>query len=179
MNKQSIKVYGVLGVAGLCLLLSAGASAEKPAKVDVCHAPPDNPENIQYIQVGSKGGALADHLAHGDWPVTEEVCDAIADNNCDGSPDPYADYVSCMAILGVGSYCMAGVCEPPDFSTPIGIITATIFRGGTPSGTDRGVESAAGNLVADAHRWATLSNGAEIAFMNPGGLRSDLTYPQS
>ncbi len=62
---------------------------------------------------------------------------------------------------------------------PLGTISADITRGGTPPGTDRGVESAAGNLVADAQAWATSANGAEIAFMNPGGVRSDLTYAQS
>jgi 5'-nucleotidase len=64
-------------------------------------------------------------------------------------------------------------------NTPIGSITADINRGGTPPGTDRGVESAAGNLVADAQLWATSSNGAEVAFMNPGGVRSELLYAQS
>ena len=64
-------------------------------------------------------------------------------------------------------------------STPIGTITEDILRGGTPPGSDRGVESAAGNLVADAQQWATSFNGAEIAFMNPGGVRSDLTFLQS
>lgn len=64
-------------------------------------------------------------------------------------------------------------------NTPVGTITADIIRGGTPPGSDRGVESPAGNLVADAQLWATSANGAEIAFMNPGGLRSDLTYAQS
>lgn len=58
----------------------------------------------------------------------------------------------------------------------IGTITEDILRGGNPPGSDRGVESAAGNLAADAQQWATSSNGAEIAFMNPGGVRSDLTY---
>lgn len=63
---------------------------------------------------------------------------------------------------------------------PVGTITADIVRGGTPPGSDRGVESAAGNLVADAQLWATqaLFN-ADIAFMNPGGVRSDLIYLQS
>ena len=64
-------------------------------------------------------------------------------------------------------------------STPVGTITETIFRGGDPPGSDRGVESAAGNLVADAQLWATSSNFADVAFMNPGGVRSDLIYPQS
>jgi 5'-nucleotidase len=63
-------------------------------------------------------------------------------------------------------------------NTPVGTITADINRGGV-GGSDRGVESAAGNLVADAQLWSTSSNGAQIAFMNPGGLRSDLTYAQS
>ena len=48
---------------------------------------------------------------------------------------------------------------------------------------NRGGESTLGNLVAEVHRWATssaTSGGAQIAFMNPGGLRADLTaatYP--
>ena len=63
--------------------------------------------------------------------------------------------------------------------TPIGTITEDITRGGTPTGSDRGVESAIGNLVADAQLWSTSSNGAVVAFMNPGGLRADLTFLQS
>ncbi|MDO8147475.1 bifunctional UDP-sugar hydrolase/5'-nucleotidase [Isoptericola sp. b515] len=43
---------------------------------------------------------------------------------------------------------------------------------------NRGGESTLGNLVAEVQRWATSSEesgSAEIAFMNPGGLRADLT----
>ena len=61
-------------------------------------------------------------------------------------------------------------------NTPVGTITADIVRGGTPPGSDRGVESAAGNLVSDAQLWATSSNFADVAFMNPGGVRSDLRF---
>ena len=64
-------------------------------------------------------------------------------------------------------------------TTPVGTITADINRGGNPPGTDRGVESPAGNLVADAQQWTTSYNGSQVAFMNPGGVRSDLTYPDS
>ena len=64
-------------------------------------------------------------------------------------------------------------------SIVLGSISADINRGGDPPGSDRGVESAAGNLVADAQQWATTANGAEVAFMNPGGVRSDLTYADS
>jgi 5'-nucleotidase len=64
-------------------------------------------------------------------------------------------------------------------NTPVGTISADITRGGDPPGSDRGVESAAGNLVADAQLWATSAAGADVAFMNPGGVRSDLTYASS
>lgn len=63
---------------------------------------------------------------------------------------------------------------------PIGTISGDILRGGTPSGSDRGVESSMGNWVADVYLWATSENpayagtDAQIALMNPGGLRADL-----
>ena len=64
---------------------------------------------------------------------------------------------------------------------PVGSITETITRGGDPTGSDRGVESAAGNLVADAQLASTqtLATPSDVAFMNPGGLRSDLLFPES
>ncbi|MGK9221610.1 MULTISPECIES: choice-of-anchor I family protein [unclassified Microbacterium] len=65
----------------------------------------------------------------------------------------------------------------------VGRISADILRGGTPPGDDRGVESTMGNLVADIYRWATSAEyanyggrPADIAIMNPGGLRDDLLY---
>ncbi len=64
-------------------------------------------------------------------------------------------------------------------TTVVGTVTADINRGGSPTGSDRGVESPAGNLVADAQLWSTSAAGAQIAFMNPGGVRSDLTYAPS
>lgn len=64
-------------------------------------------------------------------------------------------------------------------NTPVGTITEDIVRGGDPPGSDRGVESPAGNLVADAQLWATSAAGAQVALMNPGGVRSDLTYASS
>jgi len=64
-------------------------------------------------------------------------------------------------------------------SQAVGTITEDVNRGGDPTGSDRGVESAAGNLVADAQLWATTNLGAKIAFMNPGGVRTDLVYASS
>ncbi len=62
----------------------------------------------------------------------------------------------------------------------LGSITADITRATTPEGTeDRGAESVLGNFVADVQLAGTSDpgrGGAQIAFMNPGGLRADLLY---
>ncbi len=63
----------------------------------------------------------------------------------------------------------------------VGEISEDILRGGEVPGSDRGVESTLGNTVADIHLWATSNEDfagtpAQIAFMNPGGLRADLLY---
>ena len=58
----------------------------------------------------------------------------------------------------------------------IGSITADITRAANAAG-----ESALGDVIADAQLAASSSpakGGAVIAFMNPGGIRADLTYNQ-
>ncbi|MDH2426947.1 bifunctional metallophosphatase/5'-nucleotidase [Sphaerisporangium sp. TRM90804] len=57
----------------------------------------------------------------------------------------------------------------------IGQITADIGRPASPSG-----ETPLGILIADAQLEATRAGGqAEVALMNPGGVRTDLTFAQS
>ena len=63
---------------------------------------------------------------------------------------------------------------------PLGQIGGAFNRAKLANGTteNRGGESTLGNLVAEVQRWATEtpeSGAAEIAFMNPGGLREDMT----
>ncbi len=53
----------------------------------------------------------------------------------------------------------------------VGQITESIVRRG-----DRQQESALSNLIADAQLWSTADNGAQIALMNPGGVRQDLLF---
>jgi 5'-nucleotidase len=68
------------------------------------------------------------------------------------------------------------------FATPIanrviGSITADLTRTANPAG-----ESALGDVIADAQLAATAPagfGGAVAAFMNPGGIRADLTYAGS
>ncbi|WP_245828179.1 ExeM/NucH family extracellular endonuclease [Micromonospora avicenniae] len=61
----------------------------------------------------------------------------------------------------------------------LGSITADIKRAYTDGNEDRGKESALGNFIADVQLAGTKDagrGGAQIAFMNPGGLRADLLY---
>ncbi|MHA3685201.1 bifunctional metallophosphatase/5'-nucleotidase [Leucobacter sp. HY1908] len=57
---------------------------------------------------------------------------------------------------------------------PVGRIAGDIVRGGTPPGSDRSVESALGNLLADI----TLASlpGADLGVVNPGSMREDLIF---
>jgi 5'-nucleotidase len=64
----------------------------------------------------------------------------------------------------------------PIAERPVGRIAARFERRADPGG-----DHAAGRLVADAHLWATRSpdiGGAQIAFTNPGGVRTDLRSRQ-
>jgi 5'-nucleotidase len=65
-------------------------------------------------------------------------------------------------------------------SVELGQIAAAFNRPAPVSGTEnnRGAESTLSNLVAEVQRWATRTDergAAQIAFMNPGGLRTDLS----
>lgn len=73
-------------------------------------------------------------------------------------------------------------------AVPLGDLAAPFNRGKLSNGTteNRGQESTLGNLVAEVQRWATPATvgGAQIAFMNPGGLRADMVgtgtdYPRT
>ncbi|MEV6490487.1 bifunctional metallophosphatase/5'-nucleotidase [Actinoplanes sp. NPDC051633] len=56
----------------------------------------------------------------------------------------------------------------------VGAITADIVRDARPSG-----ESPLGDVIADAQLAYTRSAGAQIALMNPGGIRASLAYASS
>ena len=67
-------------------------------------------------------------------------------------------------------------------NVPLGEIAGPFYRARNLSATGiltdyRGGESTLGNLVAEVQQWATQqpeSGAAQIAFMNPGGLRADM-----
>jgi 5'-nucleotidase len=66
-------------------------------------------------------------------------------------------------------------------SVSLGSITTDITRGVQSNGTteNRGAESTLGNLVADVQLAATQDLGTQLAIMNPGGIRADLSYASS
>jgi 5'-nucleotidase len=55
----------------------------------------------------------------------------------------------------------------------VGSITADINRANNAAG-----ESALGDVIADAQLEDSLGEGAQLALMNPGGIRADLVYAQ-
>lgn len=59
----------------------------------------------------------------------------------------------------------------------LGQVEGPLYRARTATGTPgsaRGAESTLGNVVSNIQLWSTQELGAQIAFMNPGGLRADL-----
>jgi len=59
----------------------------------------------------------------------------------------------------------------------LGTVTADFNRAIQPSGENRGGESTIGNFVADVQLWSIRQDTtADIAFMNPGGLRTNIAF---
>lgn len=98
--------------------------------------------------------------------VSQEVI-GIAGTGYEKDPalqQPIADAVAQAEVLG---------------AVKLGEIEGPFNRAKLQNGTteNRGGESTIGNLVAEVQRWATdtpETGSAEIAFMNPGGLRQDM-----
>ncbi|MFM9919187.1 5'-nucleotidase C-terminal domain-containing protein [Lacisediminihabitans sp. H27-G8] len=86
------------------------------------------------------------------------------------APDP--------AIAGIVAAAVAAAKDKG--SVPVGTITADFKRASQKDGVteNRGGESPLGNFVADVQLWATNGK-AQVALMNPGGLRTDLKYKAS
>jgi len=54
----------MIALAATLGFMSGSAYAHPEGKVEICHLPPGNPENVQNIEIGIS--ALEAHLAHGD-----------------------------------------------------------------------------------------------------------------
>lgn len=102
--------------------------------------------------------------------ATRDVVARVADNRIvtrDVAKDPRLTSL-------IGKY---DAIAAPLTNRVIGVITADITRANNAAG-----ESALGDVIADAQLHATAAPGlgeAIVAFMNPGGIRADLTYTGS
>jgi predicted extracellular nuclease/2',3'-cyclic-nucleotide 2'-phosphodiesterase (5'-nucleotidase family) len=106
--------------------------------------------DLQSCQSGCGAGQTPVYAAN--FPADSEVAQIVS------------DAVSQAATLG---------------AVKLGNLGGPFFRGKNDSGTEnRGAESTLGNLVAEVQKWATRTpeaGQAQIAIMNPGGLRQDMT----
>lgn len=121
---------------------------------------------ISAGQYGEKFG----HTALTIDPVTGELISAVTEiKSLAGAYTPDPEVAALVA--------QATALARERGSVPLGEITADLNRAVQSSGSEnRGGESTLGNFVADVQLWATQDVGAQIAFMNPGGLRADLKY---
>lgn len=158
--------------------------------------------NIDVIVAGHTHETYAYYDATG-RPIIQTGQYATNVGHINMTVDPDTDEITFNALenLPLMTCDEEGVCEPNytpdpevaqivadavDFAAeagaePLGIATQNITRAfDNVDGAlveDRGEESTLGNLVSDAQRAATdgsTAGSAQIAFMNPGGLRADL-----
>lgn len=112
------------------------------------------------------GGALSSATANN--VIVDTAANTLAHNGPNGTTgDPLYDRVEAIQKA-------ADAQAAPIAKQLIGSISADITRASTPAG-----EQAAGDLIADAQLAATQGTaGAQIAFMNPGGVRNDFLKAQ-
>ena len=136
------------------------------------HLLPGDGADLPVVGSGQYGEGLA-HVqlvvdpATGD--VTAATAEAFALVGAGFQPDPEVAAIVDAAVAAA---------EGPG-SVQLGEITADLNRARQSTGAEnRGGESTLGNLVADVQLWAANEAGTptDIAFMNPGGLRANLTY---
>lgn len=125
------------------------------------------------VQSGSYG-VNVDHVRL----VVDPVNKTVTSNSSDVLPLA-GNYPADPTVAQIVADAVAAAEGPGNAS--LGDITADLKRARQSNGTteNRGGESTLGNFVADVQLWAGSSAGGQIAFMNPGGLRTDLLYASS
>jgi len=123
MTTRLFKDFGVLTIAGICLLIGSAANAAPTGKIDICHKPGQRAQKILNINPGS----VADHEGHGDYVVEPEVCDGldsdcekppVADNDVDCSDGIACTVDSCAGMPGCFN-------DPDDFFCDDGNVNTT------------------------------------------------------
>lgn len=137
-------------------------------------APADAPATLRPVVSAGQYGFNLNRLTFtvdadgGVPPVIGPVGEGSEIINVARTTDPFAEDPEVKAIVD------AAVAKADVLGAePLGEIAGPFTRSKRANGTDenRGGESTAGNLVAEAQRWAA---GTEIGFINPGGIRADI-----
>ena len=124
-----------------------------------------------------QSGQYGENLAHVTLTVDTASGDVVS-NAAEVVPLAGAGFTPDPEVAAIVANAVAVANELGNVS--LGEITANFNRARTVAAAEnRGGESTLGNLVADVQLWATQDAGAQIAFMNPGGLRTDLKYASS
>lgn len=108
MTSIPLKGGIALAIASFSLFFGLAANAAPTGKIDICHKPGEPNQKILNINPGS----VANHQGHGDYVVDVEQCDAIADNNCDGTLGTQAENDESCPDDGVA--CTVSTCVGPD-----------------------------------------------------------------
>jgi 5'-nucleotidase len=150
-----------------------------------CALPNSQGQNIVVTSAGSNGQLITDISftmdKKSDMFTSVEAHNVIVENgvrNPDGSwqivngvPVRNPDLVDANAKVIADKYRAA---IAPIANRVVGRVTTDISRTAVSSG-----ESPLGDVIADAQLAYTATNGAQIAFMNPGGIRADLPFALS
>jgi 5'-nucleotidase len=152
-----------------------------------CNLPNSSGANSLVTSAGSVGTQLTD-ITFKVSPRTRKFVSATAQNtiNANGIQNPDGtwqqtspgNYVRNPALVDQTAKALADkyrFAVAPIANRIVGSITADVVRDVVPSG-----ESPLGDVIADAQlAYTTASAGAQLALMNPGGIRASLTYANS
>jgi len=163
--------------SGVSSKVSAIVSAHTHATYNHSIAGPDGTKR-PVIQTGSYGVNYG-HLrltVSADKKLTSITSDVKSINAETTVP---ADQTSVNAVAGIVT--AAKAVADVKGGEKLGEITGDLRRAvqSDRSTENRGGESALGNYIAEVQRSATERNGSQVAFMNPGGLRTDMLYASS
>ncbi|GAB4004938.1 ExeM/NucH family extracellular endonuclease [Nocardioides ultimimeridianus] len=134
-----------------------------------------NPLTTRPVMQAASYGTALDQLVYS-FDASNIPVDLIQDNvGIKGPGGALFDYGKNATVQPIVNQAIAD--SQAAGSQVLGKMSAPMYRSKLSDGTDnRGGESVLGNQIAEIQRWATADpqhGGAQIAFMNPGGLRAD------
>ena len=187
-----LPVDGCAGFAGPITQIVAGLRPEYGVVVSghthrfySCALPNSVGTNIAVTSAGSNGQLVTDidfSVDQKSGAFTQVAAHNVIVENGVKNPDGTWQFVNGVpvrnpALVDASAKVIADkyrTAVAPIANRVVGAITADINRSTAPSG-----ESPLGDVIADAQLAYTQTAGAQIALMNPGGIRDNLVYANS